>query len=283
MERRALGKTGERLSVVGFGGIVVMNETPEDAGRFVAEAVERGVNYFDVAPTYGNAEERLGPALEPFRKDVFLACKTIERGRDAAAKQLEQTLHRLRTDHADLYQLHGISSMDEVKAVLAPGGALEAFVDARRKGLVRFLGLSAHSEEAACALIDALDFDTVMFPINWAMWLAHGIGRRVIESAQRKGMGILALKALGQRKRVKTEPRVWPKCWYKPVDTPEEAALTLRFTLSKPVTAAVSPSHVELFRWMCDAEARGLAPLSTAEEDDLRRRAAGIETVLAAT
>ncbi len=281
MERRALGKTGERLSVVGFGGIVVMNETPEDAARFVAEAVGRGVNYFDVAPTYGNAEERLGPALEPHRKGMFLACKTAERSRDAAAKQLENSLRLLKTDHVDLYQLHGITSMDEMNAVVAPGGALEAFVDAKRKGLARFLGFSAHSEPAACALIDAFGFDTVMFPINYAMWLKLGIGPRLVEKARSKGMGILALKALGQRKRVKGQPYVWPKCWYKPVDTAEEAALALRFTLSRHVTAAVSPSHVELLRWMCDAGDRGLAPLSPAEEASLRERAAALEPVLA--
>ena len=281
MQRRALGKTGERLSVVGFGGIIVMDETPEDAAKFVAEAIERGVNYFDVAPTYGNAEDRLGPALEPFRKDVFLACKTIERSRDAAAKQLGASLAKLRTDHVDLYQLHGIASMDEAKAVLAPGGALEALVEAKRRGLARFIGFSAHHEEAACSLLDAFEFDTVMFPVNWAMWLAHGVGKQVVEKAQSKGMGILALKALGRSKRVKGEPRVWPKCWYRPADTPDEAALALRFTLSKPVTAAVSPSHVELFRWMCDAVERGIPRPSTAEVEQMIARAAGLEPILA--
>ena len=79
MEKRLLGQTGAKLSLVGFGGIVVMNEAPEQAWKLVSNAVDRGINYFDVAPSYGNAEERLGPALEPYRKDVFLACKTIER------------------------------------------------------------------------------------------------------------------------------------------------------------------------------------------------------------
>lgn len=280
MERRALGRTGERLSVAGFGGIVAADETPADAARFVAEAVRRGVSYFDVAPTYGNAEERLGPALEPFRKDVFLACKTTERARDAAEKELERSLARLRTDHVDLYQLHGISSVDDAKAALAPGGALETLVEAKRRGLARFLGFSAHSEGAACMLIDAFDFDTVMFPINWAMWLRNGTGRRVVEKARRKGMGILALKALAQRRRIAGEERVWPKCWYKPVDTPGEAALALRFTLSQPVTAAVSPSHAELLWWMCDAVERGPAPLTADEEEALRERAAALEPVM---
>ncbi len=280
MQRRALGRTGVRLSVVGFGGMVVMDETPEEAAKFVAEAIERQVNYFDVAPSYGNAEDRLGPALLPFRKDVFLACKTVERSAGAAAKELETSLKKLRTDHVDLYQLHAISSMDDVTSVLSPGGALETLVDAKRRGLARFIGFSAHHEEAAVALLDAFEFDTVMFPFNWAMWLAHGTGERIAAKAVEKGTGLLALKALGQSKRVKGEPRGCPKCWYKPVETFDDAALALRFTLSKPVTAAVSPSHVELFRWMCDVAERDLSPLSAAEEAGLLARAKGLEPIL---
>src|SRR6266545_2218329 len=102
MERRELGRTGEALSIVGFGGIVVMDVEPPEASRLVAEAIDRGVNYFDVAPSYGNAEERLGPALEPYRDQVFLACKTGKRTKTAAAAELRESLGRMRTDHFDL-------------------------------------------------------------------------------------------------------------------------------------------------------------------------------------
>jgi len=278
MERRILGNTGEELSVVGFGGIVAMGETAEDAERFIAEAIDRGVSYFDVAPTYGNAEERMGPALEPFRKNIFLACKTTERTGKGAAESLEGSLRRLHTDHFDLYQLHGITSMAEVEQVSAPGGALEAFERAREKGRVRFLGFSAHSEEAGCALLDAFDFDSVMFPINYVTWLEGDFGPRLVETAQRKGTGVIALKALAQRNWQEGETRTWPKCWYKPVDTPEEAELALRFTLSKPVTAAVSPSHAELLWWECDA-AENFTPLTPAEETRLRDVASGLDPI----
>ena len=265
MERRTLGRTGERLSVVGFGGIVVMRETAEDAARFVAEAVDRGINYFDVAPTYGDAEERLGPALEPFRGDVFLACKTIKRDATSARDELEQSLRRLRTDHVDLYQLHGIATEEEVDRVLAPGGALEAFVEARRKGQVRYLGFSAHAEAPACRLLEAFDFDTVMFPVNFVTWLAGGFGPRIMESAHATDTAVLALKALARTEREDRRSRTtWPKCWYHPIDDAEEASLALRFTLSRPVTAAVSPSHAELLWLMCDAAA-DLRPPSAEE------------------
>src|ERR1700734_4114836 len=101
--RRRLGKTGEELSIIGFGGIVVMNEQEGEARNIVAEAVDRGVNYFDVAPSYGDAQERLGPALAPYRKNCFLACKTEGRGKDDSRKQLEESLRLLKTDHVDLY------------------------------------------------------------------------------------------------------------------------------------------------------------------------------------
>ena len=100
--RRALGKTGEHLSIIGFGGIVVMNEDAAHSKNIVAEAVDRGVNYFDVAPSYGDAQERLGPALAPYRKDCFLACKTEGRMKDDSRKQLEESLRLLKTDHVDL-------------------------------------------------------------------------------------------------------------------------------------------------------------------------------------
>jgi len=279
MEKRKLGRTGEELSIVGFGGIVVKDETPEDAKRFVAMAVEnRGVNYFDVAPSYGNAEERLGPALEPYRDSVFLACKTGKRDAKGAEEELHNSLKRLRTDHLDLYQLHAVSSMDDVEKITAPGGALETFVKAREKGLTRYLGFSAHSEEAAMELMDRFAFDTMLFPFNWVCWHQGKFGHKVLEKAQKKGLGILALKALAKRRWKKDEKRKWDKVWYSPVDTFEEASLALRFTLSKPITAAPSPSHVEFLWWACDA-ADKFTPLSEEEAKEVAERSAGLEPI----
>ena len=110
MEKRAYGNTGEHLSIVGLGGILVSQIEPDEAKALVREAIDRGVNYFDVAPSYGNAEERLGPALEPFRKEVFLACKTTCRDRQSATAELHNSLKILRADHFDLYQLHAVST-----------------------------------------------------------------------------------------------------------------------------------------------------------------------------
>lgn len=278
MEKRTLGKTGEKLSIIGFGGIIVMNATTEEAASNVAEAIDRGVNYFDVAPSYGNAEEMLGPALAPYRDDVFLACKTGERDAAGAEKELHASLKKLHTDHFDVYQLHGVTKMEDVEKALGPGGAIETFVKAREQGKVRFLGFSAHTEEAALALMDRFDFDTILFPFNWACWLKAGFGPDVMARAHEKGMGILALKTLAKRAWGEDEEHDWSKTWYKPVESYEEARLAVRFTLSQPVTAGVSPGHIELFRWACDA-ADEFRPLTDDEEAKLRAWSADLETI----
>jgi aryl-alcohol dehydrogenase-like predicted oxidoreductase len=278
MEKRTLGKTGETLSMIGFGGIVVKDVTPDDASRYVAQAIDRGINYFDVAPTYGNAEERLGPALAPYRDDVFLACKTGQRDAEGAEEELHASLKRLQTDHFDLYQLHAVKTMDEVEQIMAPGGALETFVNAREQGLVKYLGFSAHSEEAALALMERFDFDTILFPINWTCWLKEGFGPEVIEMADEKDMGILALKTLAKRAWKEDEERDWSKTWYSPVDSYEEAELAVRFTLSKPVTAAVSPGHAELLWWACDA-ADNFEPITEAQTETLAQKAQDLKAI----
>ncbi len=278
MEQRPYGNTGVKLSVVGFGGICVMDEEPSSASRMVREAIDRGVNYFDVAPSYGNAEEKLGPALAPYRAKVFLACKTGKRDAKSARDELEASLRKLKTDHFDLYQLHAVTTREEVQTILGPGGALETFRKARDQGLVRYLGFSAHSEEAALMLMDGFAFDSILFPFNWACWLKGGFGRPVLQRAKEKGLARLALKTLAKRTWRPGEEKSWPKCWYKPVESYEEAQIATRFTLSMPVTAGVSPGHFELFRWMCDA-AEKIGPLAEAEEHALEAAAAELEVI----
>ena len=112
--RQRYGRHNEELSIIGFGGITVTEVTLKEATSFVAEAVDRGINYFDVAPTYGNAQERLGPALEPYRQRCFLACKTTQRDAAGSAKELEQSLKMLQTDHVDLYQFHALTKLPGV-------------------------------------------------------------------------------------------------------------------------------------------------------------------------
>ena len=272
IEKRSLGKTGEKLSMIGFGGIVVDKATAAQAAARVKEAIDHGINYFDVAPSYGNAEEMLGPALEPYRKDVFLACKTGERKKEGARKELEQSLNYLKTDHFDLYQLHAVTSLEDVETILGPGGAMETFLEARDEGKIRFLGFSAHSVEAALALMDGFDFDTILFPFNFATWYAGNFGPQVMEKAKEKGMGILALKAMAWRPWEEGEERTNEKTWYKPLPSREEARQGLRFTLSHPVTAAIPPGHEDLFSLALEL-AKDFTPMDTSEINTMKEKA----------
>ena len=278
--RRALGKTGEHLSIIGFGGIVVMNEDAAHSKNIVAEAVDRGVNYFDVAPSYGDAQERLGPALAPYRKDCFLACKTEGRMKDDSRKQLEESLRLLKTDHVDLYQFHALTKMSDLDKVLGPGGAMETMEAAKKEGKIRYIGFSVHSAETALAAMDRYNFDTVLFPVNFVLFSQANFGPQILKRAQEKGMGILALKSMAKT--------VWPadqkqghpepKCWYQPASFPDEASLGLRWTLGHPVTAALPPGDEKYFRLAMDV-AQSYKPLSAEEEKTLLAYAAGVTPI----
>lgn len=281
MEQRMLGKTDAALSVVGVGGLVLTKEEPSRVSHIVARVVNRGVNFFDTGPCYPNSEELLGPVLRPYRKSVFLACKTDGRTSKEALRELRQSLKRLQTDYFDLYQLHAVTTLEEVAQITGPGGALETLVKAQQQGLTRYIGFSAHSEEAALALLDDFDFDSVLFPFNWVSWHQGNFGPAVLVKAQEKGTGILAVKALAKRRLREDEKTKWPKCWYAPVDNREEASLALRFVLSRPITAAVSPSHAGLLWWACDA-ADHFEPLSEEEETLLAKLSEGLEPIFTA-
>lgn len=280
MKYRTLGKTGERLSIIGFGGIVVCDTEQAEANARVRDAIDRGINYFDVAPSYceGQAEERLGPALEEFRKNVFLACKTAKRDKEGALAELQQSLKRLRTDYFDLYQLHAMTSEDDFQQAMGPGGAIEAFIKAREDGIIRYIGFSAHSAEIAIKLMDNFDFDSILFPINWVCYFNAGFGPQVLQKAEEKRMGRLALKAMAKTHWGEDEKREYPMCWYKPVTDPEEANLALRFTLSESITAAIPPGDVRLFRQALDI-AESFQPLTDAERDMLKQRAQGFDPI----
>lgn len=274
LARRPYGHDGVELSIIGLGGIVVMKEPQDTANRLVAEAIEAGVNYFDVAPTYGDAEIKLGNALKPYRKDIFLACKTAERTARKSREQLEQSLEHLHTDHLDLYQLHALNEREkDLEVAFGLGGAMETFIDAKKQGLVRHLGFSSHSPETALLAMDRYDFDSVLFPINFACW-HYGIGPQVVKKALEKNMSILAIKAMALTAHEKTDDknRPHPKCWYKPISDPNIADLAVRFTLSKPVTAALPPGDPELFKIALKI-ARNHRPLNDTESAMLQAMA----------
>jgi len=276
--KRRLGKTGAELSIIALGGIVVMDTEQTFANNIVAEAFDRGINYFDVAPEYGNAQQKLGPALEPYRKRSFLACKTLMRDKDGAANDLEDSLRKLRTDHVDLYQFHAVTTKEDVEKIFGPKGAMETFQAARQAGKVRFIGFSAHSVENAFSMLDHYNFDTILFPINFVLFSQANFGPQVLARAHEKGMGILALKSMakGIWPAAQKENHPHSKCWYQPAALPDEASMGLRWTLSHPITAAVPPGDESYFRLAMDV-AQKFEPIKPEEEKSLLAGASGVE------
>ena len=277
-------KAGIDLSIIALGGIVVCGLSQEEASRRVAEAYNRAVNYFDWAPSYfdGEAEIKLGEALRPYRSKIFLAEKTTHRDAKGAREELERSLQRFHTDHVDLYQFHAISSMDDVDKILAPAGAAEAFFAAKKEGKVRHLGFSAHNAPAALRLMDALELDSVLFPVNVNAWENGGFGPQILSKAKSKGMARLALKALAFGKwpaAMKVSDRKYPKCWYQPIDDREMARLALRFTLNQDITAAVPPGDERIFDLALELASAPLPKLSAVELAGLKTSISSREPV----
>jgi len=270
MQRRAYGKTGQELSIIGLGGVVFVGMDQTAADNIVAEAIDHDVNYFDVAPSYGHEQEtekRLGPALRGRRDGVFLACKTGRRDAEGALAELTRSLTHLQTHYVDLYQLHAISTVEEVDKAFGPGGAMETIVKARDEGLIRNIGFSAHSPEAAIRAMELFDFTSALFPINFVTWTEGNFGPQIMAKAQERGVARLALKAMARTNWQEGTDRPFPHCWYEPLTDPHLAELALRFTLSLPITAAIPPGDPRLFRLAMQlaAEFRPITPEEQAE------------------
>jgi len=251
MQKTMLGKTELEVSRVVFGGIVCTDELQSDADKYVSYAVDEGVNYFDVAPSYGNAEERLGPALKPYRKNAILGCKTTERTAKGARAELEASLKNLQTDYFDIYQMHALSNSADIEQAFAEDGALKVFLDAKKAGLIRYLGITAHSEAIALEALSKYAFDTVMFPVNWALHMGNVLGTCLPEVCSEKNIGLIAIKALAHRKWVDGEVRAYPKSWCKTIYGDDKLGIcAMKYALHRGADTLVPPGNFEQFSFM---------------------------------
>lgn len=273
MQKRRLGRTGQESTIVIFGGAALGTDfhsiSQEEADRAMEFVLEQGVNHVDVAPSYGDAELRLGPWMETHRQDFFLGCKTAKRTKNEAAEELQRSLERLRVDHFDLYQLHSLDELDELDVVLGPGGAMEAILEARDEGLLRFIGITGHRPDTQAEALKRFDFDTVMFPLNFVL-RAHRNERsdwaELLRLAQKKDVGLMAIKSIA-RGPWPTEDRPYTT-WYEPLDDQEAIDRSVWFTLSQGITGVVSASDAGLMRKVVDAANR-FKPLSSREQEQL--------------
>jgi predicted aldo/keto reductase-like oxidoreductase len=198
---RVLGRTGRQVTLFGLGGEGVLRTHGQmrAAVEVIGHALDQGVNYFDTAPAYAGSMDYYGAALGERRRDIFLACKTHERARDASLRLLDDSLRRLRTDHLDLWQLHDLRTLDDLDRIFRTGGALEALVRARADGRVRYLGVTGHHDPAI--LLEGMNrfpFDTVLVALNAADVHRLSFFHTVAADAARRGMGVIGMKSCAQ-------------------------------------------------------------------------------------
>ena len=265
MQTRALGDTGHDSSVTTFGTIALNWLEQEGADQMVELLLNHGVNHFDVAPTYGDAELKLGPKLRQHREEIFVGCKTQEREYEGAKRELERSLTRLGVDRIDLYQVHGLEYEHELETITGEGGALEAIREAKDEGLVDHVGLTSHGDPQL--ILDALDriddLETVMFPLNPVV-----VGKddpeydyeAVLERANELNVGTLGIKAFAKGRWPPTDDlaradRPYAN-WYEPVDTPGAIRERFDFAAARGLTSVVSPGDPKLVAMVVDAAER---------------------------
>ncbi|MFX1507162.1 MAG: aldo/keto reductase [Promethearchaeota archaeon] len=282
MELRQFGKTGHKASVLTLGGCALGWLHEEDsktaqkrADKAIESAIAQGVNIIDVAPSYGEAEVRLHPWIQKIRKKVFLAEKTMERTKEGAWNELYRSLERLGTSYFDLYQFHAVSTMEEWEQIIGKDGAMEAFKEARETDLIKNVGITCHSDMNIVmkALNSGEQFDTILIPVYVAA-RAHphptNDFRPVLELAQEKDIGVIAIKAISRRrwnfaKKYGT--------WYQPLDEQAWVDTAVGFTLSQEgITTYSLPCDLRLWPLVLEA-AEKFRKLAKTEQEEIIQRA----------
>lgn len=272
MEQRRLGRTGHLSSVVTFGTAGIGKVDQATADLAIQLVLDRGVNHFDVAPRYGEAEVRLRPWMSSIRNRIFLGCKTAQRTRDAARADLERSLERLGADRLDLYQLHAVGKLHELDECTAKGGALETLVETRASGMTRWLGITGHTHDAPRTHLEALrrfDFDTVMFPLNFVLWSNPQYRRdteALLDYCRRRDVGVHIIKTVAKDPwgdRPKTHAT-----WYEPFADQETIDRAVAFVLSQPIATLTSVGDVTVLPKVLSAAER-FRPLDGAAQDAL--------------
>jgi predicted aldo/keto reductase-like oxidoreductase len=280
MQKRRFGRTGHMSTILIFGAFAVGQVSQEEADAVMELLLEHGINHIDVAPSYYDAELMLGPWLERHRDRFFLGCKTQLRDRKEAWQELHRSLELLRVEAFDLFQLHAVTTMEELDRCFAPGGSMEAILKARDQGLTRYIGITSHGLQAPAVEMAALkrfDFDSLLFTLNFQMWADEGYRRdakALLQLAAERDVGTMVIKAVTRGPWGDRVPRY--HTWYEPFDDADNIERTLRFALSQPVTGAISTGDARLLPMILDA-AEHFQPMDEAEQRALLATAGDYE------
>jgi aryl-alcohol dehydrogenase-like predicted oxidoreductase len=229
LPKRKLGKTGAQVTILGLGGEGILRTFGYDAAaaRLINRAIDLGINYCESARAYAGSESYYGLALHERRREIFLTSKSHARDKNGALAHLQETLTNMRTDYLDLWQVHDVRTDDDIERIFGPGGAIEAFIEAKEKGLARFIGVTGHQDPVIIRrCIEMFDFDTVLAPVNPAELSYKSFMQDVVPVANDKQMGIIGMKVYfrGFAAKLPSYSTMQP---------------FLRFALSQPITTAV--------------------------------------------
>jgi aryl-alcohol dehydrogenase-like predicted oxidoreductase len=268
MEHRRLGRLGSENSVLIFGGAALAEATEEDSDTAIQQALDAGVDHFDTAADYGDSELQYGRWMPEIRDRIFLSTKTGLREKDAAKRQIQDSLERLRVDNVDLLQLHAVGDLEDLDRATGPGGSLEAAIEAKEEGLVGAIGITGHGNEAPATHLEALrrfPFETVLTPWNYILSTDEGYRadyEALVEEIRRQDVGLMIIKTISRRN--------WPEgdatgdqrytTWYEPFDRQEYIDAAVSWVLSHDeVTGLAMVGDVTLVPMMLDAENRRMS------------------------
>lgn len=264
MKKTILGDTGTTVSFVGLGGEGVLRtqNRKEEAHAVIREAIESGITYFDSARAYSDSEVYYGSIWEKepsLRKRIFQTSKSASRHKNAALADLRNSLHRLQTDYLDLWQIHDVRTEKDLHDIAGSGGALEAFVEARERGVVRYIGVTGHHDPAVLTrAVEEWPVDTVLLPVNPAEGILGGFLTSTFTAARKKGVAVIGMKVMGGGHYILPEVDILAEDLIRYV---------LSFDISLPIVGCTSPAEVRALTTAAD-----IGPLGGAEKIALEEK-----------
>ncbi len=269
ISKAPFGRTGHMSTRVIFGAAALGRVTQAEADRTLDLLLEYGINHFDTAASYGEAEDRMGPWMGRYRKQIFLATKTGERTYEKAKEQFHRSLERLQVDSVDMIQLHALIDPGEWKVAMGPGGALEALIEAKEQGLTRFIGVTGHEISIAAMhqlSLNRYDFDAVLLPWNYLLSKnpLYAAGFEAVQKICReRNVAVQTIKSL-TRQRWDERPRT-RATWYEPLEEQADVDLAVNWILGQPDIFLNSTGDIHVLPKVLNAAGRFAGQPSEAE------------------
>lgn len=282
MEKRRFGRTNHMSTLAVFGAVALGRLEQSAADKVMQQVIDAGINHIDIAPSYGEAEARLGLWMPHIRQNFFLGCKTMERSKNGLIKEFHESMKRLKVDGFDLYQLHAVTTMEELDQCTQRGGALEGAVEMREKGLTRYIGITGHGMQAPQIFMEALsrfDFDSVLFPIYPALFAKEEYrtgALALLDLCEKQDVGVMAIKAIAKEPWGEHEHQY--HTWYKPFDEKEAIQRNINFVLSQKLTHFCTAGDYRLLDDIFEA-CDNFEPMPEAEQQALIKKQADLELI----